>query len=904
MTDPALNELIARCLDRIQDEGAAAVDAVCAEHPEHASALRQRLSVLARMGLLPIPVASTDAPPERLGEFRIVRRLGAGGMGLVYEAEDETLGRSVALKLVRPDQLPFDGARERFEREIGAIARLSHPGIVPVYRSGEANGVPYFCMELVAGATLGQVLQAVALVPAAELDGNFLVHTLREVCAARGVAVQEAAVRARFGGRTWEMAVLALVADIGRALEHAHARGVVHRDIKPSNVMLTDDGRIRVMDFGLAATKDGQRITLSGAQLGSLAYMSPEQARGDGSTLDERTDVYQLGVVLYEALTLALPYPQGSSERMFRQILAGHPPRPRQRRAGISWDAETVCLTAMEHDPARRYANMAAMVRDLDHVLAHRPISAQRPGLGLRMRRWVQRNPTAAVALVLVTVVFLIGPSLFAWQAIAARAALQTERDEALKAKAAAQDAARRALKVLAFQRDMLAAGDPDQGGKDTRVRDIADRAAQMVADAYRGEPEIEAAVRTTLGTTYRSLGLLPQAEEHFARARALLEPLGEPAVVELLGARVDLARLCIDQSRLPEAEALLLPARDELRRRLGPSHAATLDADREVVQLRLAQGKLDEALTAAQASWETARTSLGPEDPATLDAWSVHANALYVAGKIDAAVQAYRGVCEVRTRVLRSDHPHLLRSQCSMATALWAQHQIPEAMALARATLAAQERTLGPEHPNLLRTLSLLATLTGESGDFAEEERIERRLLEVERRLLGPEHEGTLRTLGNLADTLHKQKRTAEALPLAQEALRLRQHALGEAHWETLSSNNGVGAMLLALDRAAEAEPYLATAVAGARKALAPGHWVTGAFLSNHGSALTRLGRFREAETELLEAHTIVEKALGGSHPRAARVVRNLVELYQRWGQKDQEQAWSARLPAASRKG
>ncbi|MEZ5966774.1 MAG: serine/threonine-protein kinase [Planctomycetota bacterium] len=894
MSADTFDDLIVRCLDRVQEEGTQAIDSICAEHPQHATAIRRRLALLASMGLLPVRDSAPQVP-ERLGEFRIVDRLGTGGMGIVYLAVDQTLGRQVALKLVRPDHLPFDGARTRFQREVAAVARLNHPGIVPVYRAGEANGIPYFCMEYVQGATLSEVLHAVHN-ENARLDGDAVLGALQRVCATRAVAVDAAAVQARYGGRSWEAAALVIAGEIGRAIGHAHARGVVHRDIKPSNVMLTAEGRIRVMDFGLAATEGSESITAVGTRLGSLPYMSPEQARGDGSELDERTDVYQLGVVLYELLTLTLPYPAGNTERLLRAVLAGSPTRPRERRPATSWDAETVCLKAMELAPPQRYPNVAAMVRDLDNVLAHRPIEARRPHLWRRTRRWVQRNPTATVGLALGAVLFLIGPSVFAWQVVRARAALQQERDEAVRAKTAAQDAARRALKVLAFQRDMLASGDPEQSGKDTRVRDVADRAALLVADAYRGEPEIEAAVRTTLGTTYHALGMLPQADAQFARAHELLAPLAQSVPDDLLGARVDLGRLRIDQSRLPEAEALLVPARDELRRRLGASHPTTLVADREVVQLRLAQSRLDDALADAQTSWDAARTTLGAEDPSTLDAQAVLAQALYKAGKVDAAVQTYRAVCSIRARSLPAEHPALLRSQCSLATTLWAQHAIPEAMALARSTLAAQERVLDPEHPNLLRTLSLLATLTGEAGDYAEEERIERRLLQARRQVLGPEHEDTLRTLGNLADTLHRQKRTEEALELAIEALRLRQRALGATHWETLSSANSVGTMLLGLGRAPEAEPYLATAVAGARTALSPGHWVTGAFLANHAATLVRLERYAEAETELLEAHSIVDKALGAEHPRTQRVVVDLIELYRKTGQTERERAWQAR--------
>lgn len=458
---PSLEDLVTLCLSRVEEQGEGALAALCDEHPEHAQALRRRMALLDDMGLTarePLTV------PERLGRFRLLDVLGVGGMGVVYRAREDDLDREVALKIVRPEQLLFPGARERFQREVETVARLAHPGIVPVYAVGEEEGIPYLVMERIAGCTLAQALERAQGHDPRRLAGADLARFAMPVSGrSSGEGGEGEGAGARrdpddvpgsyvaggpaegrrahalgdlFGG-TWEQTCLRVVAQIADALEHAHRQGVLHRDIKPSNVMITAGAsgqgrasRVLLMDFGLATTSATSKITRSGSHLGSMPYMSPEQARGELDALGPRSDVYALGVTLYELLTLRPAFDQATDTELLEHIRQGDRPNPSRLNPDVSWEAETVCLKAMDTDPARRYGSAADLHRDLVAVLEHRPIEARRAGPVLRARRWGQRRPAAAVGLALGTLLVVGGPVLWAVQESRANVKLRAANDE------------------------------------------------------------------------------------------------------------------------------------------------------------------------------------------------------------------------------------------------------------------------------------------------------------------------------------------------------------------------------------------------------------------------------------------------------------------------------------------
>ncbi|MBL8737047.1 MAG: serine/threonine protein kinase [Planctomycetes bacterium] len=388
-----IETLLAEALAAHDQGGEAALAAFVEAHAGDRSALERGLLRCRQMGLLG-EVRSARDFPERLGEFRLVRRLGSGGMGVVYEAAQESLGRSVALKLVRPELLYFEGARERFRREIEAVARLQHPAIVPVLASGEQDGVPFYAMELMQGLTVQELCTALAGRDPATLRAE----DLRTALGSDGSGTDP------LHGAWWQVCVRVVHA-VALGVRHAHLRGIVHRDIKPSNVMLTRDGRSVLLDFGVALLGGRGEFTRTGNTPGSPAFMSPEQLRGDA--VDERTDVYSLGATLWQMLALVPPF---RGEKDLQRIRDGELPSLLARNREVPHELVVVVHKAMDRDRERRYPDVEAFADDLLAVLQRRPIRARRLGLPLRTWRWCQRHRGLATGLAAMLLLGLLLP--------------------------------------------------------------------------------------------------------------------------------------------------------------------------------------------------------------------------------------------------------------------------------------------------------------------------------------------------------------------------------------------------------------------------------------------------------------------------------------------------------------
>ena len=381
------------------------------DHPADREELAAELERLRTLGL--IDVVPEEERLERVGDFRLVRRIGSGGMGVVHEAEQVSLGRRVAVKLVRPELAFFDQSRERFRLEVEAASRLAHPGIAQVFAVGEESGVPWYAMELVEGTGLDALVRAFEGRDPRTVRGDELTGELERRL---GPSTDSSGTNPALFEDAWVDVALRLARQVAESLEHSHGRGVVHRDVKPSNVLVTRTGRAILVDFGLALTERAARITRTNTQPGSLPYMSPEQLAGEH--VGARADVYSLGVTLHELLALR-PAFAGSIEQVRSDIAAGRcEPLPHALPA----DVRTVVATAMERDPHRRYATAADLARDLGNLLEHRPIDARTPSLSLRLVRWGQRHPRLATA-GLTAVLGGLGVSLFF---------LQRERDHAV----------------------------------------------------------------------------------------------------------------------------------------------------------------------------------------------------------------------------------------------------------------------------------------------------------------------------------------------------------------------------------------------------------------------------------------------------------------------------------------
>lgn len=580
----AVEALIVQCLERVES-GTGQLDEVLevlfAEHPDLADELRASVRTLVDSGLFDEDGTSAQGTfPERLGDFRLLRRIGRGGMGVVYLAEQCSLGRPVALKLVRLEELYFESARVRFRREAEAIARLSHPGIVAIHAVGEARGIPYLAMEYVRGVSLDRIVRRLEGRAPRELSGADLRAALDAELERSSEATDVEWNEAFFRG-SWDELCLRIVRQVAEALEHAHRRGVLHRDVKPSNIMLTPEGHVSLLDFGLAGLGGAERVTRSGTLLGSLSYMAPEllepatrheveamrssaQSTGrEARPIDPRTDVYGLGVTLYELLGLRAPFlDRASSERTRANILEGRPAPLRKLLPALGHDAAVVCSTAMERDLARRYTSAAALAGDLTHVLERRPIAARPAGPFVQAMRWARRRPGRAVALAFALALVTLGPTTFALQAAWAK-----ERITAQAVRAERNfDRAVRAVDLIArVAIDDLGDVPMAQAGQRRLLEASRSFYAELVAESgsERSIAVERARALVQLGSLEVALGDAEAARTELEQAIAEFEALGvdprDPiAGLELCRAYWQLGRALSDTRATGESQASL----------------------------------------------------------------------------------------------------------------------------------------------------------------------------------------------------------------------------------------------------------------------------------------------------------------------------------------------------------
>lgn len=784
--DDPVETLLAECL--AAEDPAAAVATALAAHPEFAPELRKRWDFLVAAAA---PVQGAARMRDRLGRFHLLEQLGGGGMGVVFRAIEEPPGREVALKLIRPEHLWFEGAHRRFLREMETVAALSHPGIVPVYSCGEHDGVPYCAMEYVRGSSLSAVLAA-----------------LRQ-----GRGVPEAQALQQTGARDWTDACFRVVLQIAEALAHVHDRGIVHRDVKPSNVMLDRSGRARLIDFGLARNTSHDSMTKSGVQPGSLAYMSPEQVRGD--EVDGRTDVWSLGVVLHEMLTLEQPFVAATEEATRHRILAGAPKHTSSSTASrVPWDAATVVATALAPEPGRRYQSMTAFADDLRAIVDRRPITARRPSALLRTRRWVQRHPGAAAGAAVAAMLLVVLPIALLIEERVAREEIGREAQRAQVAEVAAKREATTSQRVVGFLQDLFYEVDPWRArGTTVPARVILDRGVQRIRSELQGEPEVRAELLGTMGRVYLNLGLFRDAETMLRDGLDLRQRVLGQRGAALRKLRSDLAATVESLGHEAEAEALLRQALDELpadqhvdraRLQIRLAHCAwqqdrVAEADRlydetiaalsqhvppgdyELLSARLGRGRFRLARIDAKQGLEELEavrlgmTTLLPADhPVLLEVVRDCADAALQSGKAEAAEADLRLAIASAEKVYDRTHPSLAMLRERLATTLLHMGRSAEAMAPLEAALDAFVASYTPPHAVIAQARNLESTVAFECGDLQRSARAARVALRDYEQLFPKGSLDYAIVLGNLARVLVMLGNLTEAEELARRAVQM----------------------------------------------------------------------------------------------------------------------------------
>ena len=673
-----------------------------------------------------------------------------GGFGKVFVAEQKyPVSRKVALKIIKPG-MDTHHVVARFESERRALALMAHPNIAHLIDGGATpSGRPYFVMELVQGAPVTDFC-----------DQNQYTTAER----------------------------LKVFVSVCQAIQHAHHKGVIHRDIKPSNVMVAlNDGMpmVKIIDFGVAKAiglqlTENSLFTADGQMVGTPAYMSPEQASMSRLDVDTRSDVYSLGVLLYELLTGTTPIETtrlrdaGYSEigRLIREV---EPPRPSSRLSALgesatlvagnrasdptrlcrllSGDLDWIVMKALEKDPNRRYASPGSFADDVERYLRGEAILARPPSAGYRITKFAARHRVAVVAAVAVAASLLGGTALATWQALRAREAERQAlmaRDDAAEQLRQAKRSEARAGAVLKFFLDkVLSAARPkgQEGGlsRDATVREALDRAEPEIATAFAGEALVEASIRNTLGVSYWYLGDQQKAFQQQERAVALR------------------------------------------RQELGAGHPETVGAMNDLAIVLDRLGKFDQEQKILEEVVAVKRRTLGPEDPITLRSANNLAIVLAMQGLLEDAVKLAKETLEIQRRVEGSESITTLRSMYNLAImrrqlGLWA-----EARSLFNESLETLRRVFGPDHQDTLRVINVLGELLLSQRRPAEARTLFEEALKGQRSVLGPTRDETVLTMINLADTARLEGRLDDARELAEEAVVLNRRSLGPEHPQTL---------------------------------------------------------------------------------------------------------------------
>ncbi len=839
-----IQEVFHRAADLPEPERAALLRDVSAQDPALAAEVEALLEVDAKpdqpldrlagsavAGL----IAETESahPGTMVGPYRIVREVARGGMGAVYEATraDGRYARRVAIKMVRAAALDSEQTVARFHQERQILAALEHPNIATLFDGGVTeDGRPYFVMEFVEG------------------------EAITDWCSAQGLDVQ---------------ARLRLFRDVCAAVQYAHRHLVVHRDLKPRNILVTADGTVKLVDFGIAKLllEEGPEAATAMTRTGVLPltpeYASPEQVRGEKITT--ASDVYSLGVVLFELLTGGLPYSldTGSWPAVVRAVSETQPRKPSSvhepggalemdtRLRGLpAGELDNIVLMALRKEPDRRYESVERFSEDILNFLEGRPVLAQPDSVGYRLRKWTRRNRGVAAAAALLVISLLAGITATSWQAEVARA----ERDRSRRQ-------AERAEQLADYVTGMLAAADPRVDSRSVTVREVLTAAAERAERELADQPDLRASVQATIGRSLLSLGLYAEAEP-VLRASVETRRALEAAPAALSASLNDYA---IVQESLGDVDA----------------------ADR----------LLEEAFIALQAAGDTA----GVEMANTL----VNLGHIrQTRGEYEEAERIDRQALALRRALFGDRHEEVAIVLNNLGVVLGNQGRWDEAEPLHREAIDIMRATRGSEHPDLGSAIGTLAFVIEMRGDYPAADSLYREALAIRTASLGEGHPDALWTAQNLASMRLYTGDYHGAIQIAREVLSWRGRTLPDEHIMTSSTLHVLGRSLAALGRHREAEPALRESLELRRSTLPEGHWLVASSASALGECLAASGQSAEAEELLMAGYEGLARARGDANDRTIEALNALISFYQKAGRNADAERWRARLPATTTEG
>jgi serine/threonine protein kinase/tetratricopeptide (TPR) repeat protein len=860
----------------------AAVESLLASH-QRASSFLSAPTMEPSVDTLPVPPPSQA---EKIGPYKLLQVIGEGGFGTVYMAEQEQpVRRTVALKLIK---LGMDTRQviARFEAERQALAMMDHPNIARVFDAGATDtGRPYFVMELVKGVPVTTYCDSNRLTPRQRLE---------------------------------------LFIPICQAVQHAHQKGVIHRDIKPSNVLVTlHDGRPvpKVIDFGVAKATQARLtektvFTEFKQMIGTPEYMSPEQAEMSGLDIDTRTDVYSLGVLLYELLTGLTPFDPralrsrayAEMQRIIREVDPPNPStrvstseqlpsiaaqrgiEPRKLTSTVRGELDWIVMKCLEKDRTRRYDSPSALASDVAHYLADEPVVASPPSRVYRMQKFVRRNRGVMAGAMLLAAVLLAGAITSTLFAVRARRERQIADEQRALAQAQEQEARRQAAiahAVSEFQADMLSSADPDRllGDKVTVLQAVNAAVRELDAGKLKDQPLVEAGVRQVIGSTLRTLARYEEAESNLRKALELRRTATGGPTLDTAQTLTDLGLVVQERNRLDEAEAAFREALEIRRGTLVAGHPDIAESINNLARLRFEQRRYAEAEPQFREALAMTRQGLPPGYPNIATALNNLSQVLEAQGKYPEAETLARESLDIRRANLPSGHPDIAQGLVNLAGLLMSQGKLPDAEPLYLQALEIYRKAMPGDHPTIATTLNNLATLYQTQGQYDQAEAMFRESLQIVSRVLPPNDPDVLRSRNKLALALVGLRRLDEAESLARGSVEVTRARVPVDSRQLAVALDVLGQVLQEHDKLEAAESSYREALDIRQRTLPAGSTEIAQSLNSVARALLAQKKPEQAEPLFRQSLEIYRKALPADHQNLAVLVYNVASLLETQG-------------------
>ncbi|MCB9511677.1 MAG: serine/threonine protein kinase [Deferribacteres bacterium] len=797
-------------------------------------------------------------PGTQVGAYKLVQQIGIGGMGTVFLAErtEGDFEQEVALKLIKRG-MDSDEIIRRFQSERQILARLQHPNIARLLDGGlSEQGTPFFTMEYVDGLPITDYCDQ------NKLDIDSRLRLFQTVC---------------------------------DAVDYAHRNLIVHRDLKPSNILVTDDGTVKLLDFGIAKMlisddQAGATLTEAGQRVMTLEYASPEQVRGEAVTT--ATDVYSLGVVLYELLAGQRPYSfTARTPAEIEKIVHGRDPQkpstaamqrrpqadtetaattpeaislvrntqPKRLQKRLSGDLDNICMMALQKPLERRYGSAGQLRDDVKAHLDGLPVLARPDSFGYRAGKFVRRHQAAVAAIASVVLLIAVLVGFYT-------ARLAEERDRA-------RLEAAKATEVADFLRGLFEVSDPGRSkGETITARELLNRGAARIDRELAEQPEVQANMMEVIGTVYQSLALLDSANSMLHKSLALREKQGGSADAEIARTLWVLGKVKAQQGAYDQADSLYRKSLQIRRATFGESSEEVAESLTNLGKVHYQKGNFATADSLARSALQIRRALFGNIHPGVaqnLDdlGWLMHERSNY-----DAADSLHRQALSIRRALFGEDNLEVAESLNNLGNALYAKAEYEAAEPFMRQALAIRQKLLGNDHPTTTYNLTNLAVLLETKRDYSEAEKFYRDVLERHKVRFGEQHPAIADDLTDIGRVLAAQGNFDAAEPLFRQAVQLQKQTRGEGHWLVAYTLNSLATLLHEQNKLPEAEQTFRQGLAIYQAAFSRPNQHVATTQLGLGDVLTARGRLAEAEPLIRAGYQIYSDSMPPEHWQLAR--------------------------------